>query len=229
MLPVITIDGPAGVGKTTTAALLGRKLCLPRLDTGAMFRYFALQIGDRINEMPNDELARFCAQWKFSLAGTGPDTLLLVNGNPVGPEIRSEKVGAMASKLGTVPAIRDILRKSQQQLGAMTPLVAEGRDLGTVVFPKARFKFFLDASPAVRAKRRWLELAEKGIQTDFEELSRQIRQRDEQDRTRSIAPLMPAKDAVVIDTSSLTIDEVACALETHIKNKGGLQADLSSR
>lgn len=205
---IITLDGPAGVGKSTLARRLAEELGLPYLDTGAMFRFLALKLGNAIRNQDPDTLRKQARQWQFSLEGSGEKTRLLVNGEPLGAEIRTEKISRMASDLGKNPIIREILLEAEQRLGAQQALVAEGRDLGTVVFPKAAAKFFLDASPEVRARRRWHELQERGESADLAELAQQIRLRDEQDRTRPIAPLKAAKDAILIDTSALSIEEV---------------------
>lgn len=222
---IITLDGPAGVGKTTLARELAQALKLPYLDTGAMFRFLALHIGESGLSLPADQLVNLAKQWEFSLQGFGNDTSLLANGKPIGEEIRTEEVSALASRLGQRPEIRAILREAQQRLGKQGPLVAEGRDLGTVVFPEASHKFFLDAKPEVRAKRRWQELRQKGKAEDLGKITEMIRQRDALDRNRAIAPLKPAPDAQMIDTSELTIAEVLAELLKAMgaKNQPGLE------
>lgn len=209
---IVTLDGPAGVGKSTLARRLAQELGLPFLDTGAMFRFLALKLGDAILTQDAESLGKLASQWQFSLEGFGADTRLLVNGEPIGSEIRTEEISRKASELGKNPAIRKILLDAQQRLGARQALVAEGRDLGTVVFPQAAAKFFLDASPEVRARRRWLELRARGEDADLVDLAQKIRERDEQDRNRAVAPLKAADDAMLVDTSSLSIDEVLAKL-----------------
>ncbi len=205
---IVTIDGPAGVGKSTLARSMAARLGIAYLDTGAMFRCFALHLGAGAELLPAEELKKLCAQWQFSLSGGGASTALLCNGTVVGNEIRTEEVALWASRLATVPAVRDILKAAQQSLGQSTSLVAEGRDMGSVVFPAARFKFFLDASAEIRAKRRQLQLQEQGQEVNLQKLTEQIRQRDSLDRGRAVAPLCPAAGAIIIDTSELDIDAV---------------------
>lgn len=206
---VITIDGPAGVGKTTLARRLAAHTGLAYLDTGAMFRATALHLGDQVAELDAAGLRRVLDGLVFSLEGGGAHTRLLLNGREVGDEVRGEEVGMMASRVAVIPAVRAFQKAEQQRLGAAASLVAEGRDMGTVVFPHAAVKFFLDASPEVRARRRQGQLLGMGRPApDLADLAARIAARDEQDRNRAEAPLRPAEDAVVIDTSDLDIDAV---------------------
>ena len=206
-LPIITLDGPAGVGKSTLAKRLATLLSIPYLDTGAMFRTIALRLGPGAEKLPDDELRARCNSFRFRLQGTGEGTVLLCNEVPVGREIRTEEVGRLASRLATSTVVRDSLKEAQRALGE-TGLVAEGRDMGTVVFPTALFKFFLDARPEVRGLRRFEELRAKGEPADLAEITEMIRQRDEMDRNRPVAPLKPAADAKIVDTSDLDIKGV---------------------
>lgn len=214
---IIAIDGPAGVGKTTVARQVAADLGLPCMDTGAMFRYIALKLGPGALNLSEAQLREAAAQFHFSLQGSGYDTRLLANGELVGSEIRTEAVSALSSALATSPVIRKALLEAQRKLGAEYPLVGEGRDLGTVVFPDARYKFFLDARPEVRARRRFEEQKVKGFAESLEAIKKSIAQRDEQDRNRPIAPLKPAADAVIIDTSDIGIADVLALILGDIK------------
>lgn len=205
---IVTIDGPAGAGKTTLSRRAAGALGLAYLDTGAMFRALALRLGPQGHLLPEAELRPRLAAVRFGLAGSGAETTLLVDGAPLPVEARTEEIGGRASKLAALPVVRDCLLAAQRRLGAETALVAEGRDMGTVVFPGAPHKFFLDASPEVRARRRVDQLARLGRPAEYQTILEAIRQRDHQDRTRAVAPLVPAADALVIDTSALTEDAV---------------------
>ena len=206
-LPIITLDGPAGVGKSTLAKRLATILGIPYLDTGAMFRTIALRLGPGAETLPEDELRARCNAFRFKLQGGGEGSVLLCNDVPVGREIRTEEVGRLASRLATSTVVRDYLKEAQRSRGE-SGLVAEGRDMGPVVFPTARFKFFLDARPEVRGMRRFEELQAKGEPADLAQITEMIRQRDDMDRNRAVAPLKPAADAVIVDTSDLDIDGV---------------------
>ena len=224
-LPVITLDGPAGVGKTTLAKRLAEELQLAYLDTGAMFRCLALKLGEGGHTLPEEEIRRRSAAWQFSLVGRGRGTQICCNGVAIGNEVRTEAVGMLASKLATVGVVRTLLAQAQRELAqhsgaaqaSIVPIVVEGRDMGTVVFPTAACKFFLDARPEVRALRRLRELRERGQEADLATLTRQIEERDNQDRNRAIAPLRPAEDAIMVDTSDLNVDGVMRQLVPHVR------------
>ena len=228
---IITLDGPAGVGKSTLAKALARELELPFLDTGAMYRCVAHALGSGALSLDGPALAARLEGMDFDLTGSGDNSLLACNGQTPGNEIRTEQVGALASKFAARPEVRDFLKTAQQRLGGRSSLVAEGRDMGTVVFPQAARKFFLDADPLVRARRRQLQLLEQqgasghgpeaaanraapapGSEEELKHIEAQIRERDHQDRNRAIAPLRPAEDAIIVDTSSLSLDEVLAKL-----------------
>jgi len=205
---IVTIDGPAGVGKSTMAKRLARELGIPYLDTGAMFRATAWKLGEGSWNWDEAKLEAAMADFVFTLSGIGEDSILSLNGTPIGNEIRTEEVGMWASNVATLPVVRTFLKTAQQSLGERFSLVAEGRDMGTVIFPSAPHKFFLDASVEERAKRRWLQLQHLGKPADLEELTEQIAKRDHQDRNRAVAPLKAADDATTIDTTELNKDQV---------------------
>ncbi len=205
---IVTLDGPAGVGKTTLARQTAAALRISYLDTGAMFRAVAWHLGAGSWELPEDALRTHLEAMRFELQGSGADSCLLLNAKPLTDAIRTEEVGLWASNVARLPVVRDALKQAQQQMGGETPLVAEGRDMGTVVFPQAACKIFLDATPEERARRRCLQLQERGDTVDFEKLCEQIRLRDDQDRNRAVAPLRPAPDAVIIDTTAINIQQV---------------------
>lgn len=206
---VVTLDGPAGSGKTTVARMVADRLGIAYLDSGAMFRAAALELGSKGRNLDEAQLRELLAGLDFALDGQGARTNLLLRGKPLGEEIRSEEIGMRASGLARMGVVRDILKQAQQRLGEQSSLVAEGRDMGSVVFPDAQFKFFLEAAPEERARRRWLQLQEMGVEEDLEGLTANLHRRDEQDRNRAIAPLKPAAEAVIIDTTGYEAAQVA--------------------
>jgi len=210
---IVTIDGPAGVGKSTMAKALARHLSIPYLDTGAMFRSVAWKLGQGAWEWDEARLKAALDGIEYGLSGMGEDSVLSLNNTPIGDEIRTEEVGMWASNVATLPVVRTFLKKAQQGLGARFSLVAEGRDMGTVIFPDAPHKFFLDASVEERASRRFKQLTAMGRPADLDELKEQIARRDHQDRNRAVAPLKAADDAVVIDTTQLDKEQVFVALK----------------
>lgn len=216
---VVTLDGPAGVGKSTIARRIADALGIAYLDTGAMFRVLARHLGPDAGTMSPAKLCGRMEECSFSLAKAGGATQLYCNGRIVGDEIRTEEVGMLAARIGALPLVREYLKKAQQEIGRSVALVAEGRDMGTVVFPEAAYKFFLKAAPEVRAERRFRQLEEMGKPADFAAILAQINERDKADTTRAIAPLRAAADAMVIDTSNLSADEVCAAILAGIQEK----------
>ena len=212
ILGVITMDGPAGVGKSTLAKRLASELGIAYLDTGAMYRTVGLRLGAGAADMTDAALHSACRECLFSLEEMegSPVPVLCTRGVPVGAEIRTEKAGRLASLVAKLPAVREELQAAQKAIGAECPLVAEGRDMGTKVFPGAKHKFFLDARSEVRALRRYRELEAKGTLNgaSLEEIRVGIESRDAQDRGRAVDPLRPASDAMIVDTSDLDLDGV---------------------
>ena len=205
---IVTLDGPAGVGKSSIASRLAGELGIAFLDTGAMFRAAAYTLGEGAWDWTQGILQQKLGDFEFSLRGSGKDTELLLNGQPLPGDIRTEQTGLWASQLAVVPSVRAYMKMAQIFLGQTTSLVAEGRDMGSVVFPGAQFKFFLDAEPEERARRRCRQLEAQGKPAPLAETLAAITQRDHQDRTRSIAPMKPAEGAVVVDTTHITENEV---------------------
>lgn len=206
---IITLDGPAGSGKTTVAKLVAARLGIAYLDSGAMFRALALFLGPDSWDRSEQQLEEKLSSVRFDLVGQADKSRLLMNGVPLSEDIRREDVGMWASHLAKIGAVRSRLKAAQQALGARTSLVAEGRDMGTAVFPAARHKFFLEAQPEERALRRFKQLQEMGVAADLQGLTENLRLRDEQDRNRALAPLKPAEDAAIIDTTGMGPDQVA--------------------
>lgn len=209
--PVIAIDGPSGSGKGTIAHAAARRLGWHLLDSGALYRLVALA-AERRGVPLHDEaaLARVAAglEAEFLSGETDRSSRTLLEGEDVSEAIRSQRCGESASRVAALGAVRRALLARQRALRRPPGLVADGRDMGTVVFPDAEAKIFLTASPEERARRRYKQLKDKGIESTMSNLSEEIAARDKRDRERTTAPLRPAQDAVVIDTTELDIDAV---------------------
>ncbi|MCC7173874.1 MAG: (d)CMP kinase [Bryobacterales bacterium] len=208
---VVAIDGPAGAGKSTVARRLAGRLGFLYIDSGAMYRavgLWALRAG--IDLADAHRLSQLAAGAAIQLE-SGSSRVLL-NGEDVTEAIRTPEVSQAASRVSTFAGVRQAMVAGQRRMAEQSSVVMEGRDIGSVVFPEAEIKIFLDADPAVRAERRLLENAGKGEPMDRAAVSREMRQRDERDRTRAEAPLVQAPDAVYLDSTSMTIDEVVEAI-----------------
>jgi len=209
--PVLTIDGPSGSGKGTISALVAERLGWHLLDSGALYRAVGYAAGMAGVDLSDMEAVTRCAQTtkiRFRAAVDSGETRVIVNGHDATDELRTETAGAAASAIASMPPVREALVALQLGFRKAPGLVADGRDMGTVIFPDAGHKIFLTASAAERAKRRYKQLKEKGLNVTLGGLQREIEARDERDASRTIAPLKPAEDAVVVDTTGMAIDEV---------------------
>lgn len=220
--PVITIDGPGGSGKGTLAGMLAASLGWKLLDSGALYRllaHAALKHNIALNDEP--ELARLAADLdvQFIPGADGTEQRVMLEGLDVTREIRTEEAGAGASKVAVLHAVREALLGRQQAFREWPGLVADGRDMGTVVFADAELKIFLTASAQIRAERRYRQLLEKGETANLAGLLDDITARDERDMNRSIAPLRPAEDAVLIDSSHMSIESVLEAVQLQARER----------
>ncbi len=210
-IPVLTVDGPSGSGKGTVARLVAARLGWRFLDSGALYRLLALAAEKRgVSWHDEAELSALALGLEVEFVGGNADNepTVMLSGEDVSLAIRSESCGNNASKVAALPGVREALLARQRAFRERPGLVADGRDMGTVVFPDAGTKVFLEASPEERAARRHKQLKEKGIDASLRDLVKEIAERDTRDRVRCVSPLKPAEDARVIDTTSLSIDEV---------------------
>lgn len=209
----VAIDGPAGAGKSTIAKLVAKKKGYIYVDTGALYRALAIHFLDcGIREGQTDRIIEACKSAEIAIRYEEGAQQVYLNGKNVTSGLRAEEVGNMASKSSGIPEVRAKLLELQRDLARKNDVIMDGRDIGTCVLPDADVKVYLTASVRTRAKRRYDELTEKGAACDLEEIERDIAERDERDMTRETAPLKQAKDAVLVDSSDMTIEEVAEAI-----------------
>ncbi len=209
MMHSIAIDGPAGAGKSTIAKMVAKKLDFIYVDTGAMYRAMALYfIRNQIGDKEEEKIAAACKEIQVSLTYENGEQQVILNGENVNAYIRTEEVSMMTSNISKYPAVRETLLSLQRDLAKSSNVIMDGRDIGTCVLPDATAKIYLTASSAERARRRYKEQNERGLECDLQEIERDIIARDEQDMNREIAPLRQAKDAVLVDSSDMTIEEV---------------------
>ena len=219
---IVTLDGPSGVGKSTISKEVAARLGYAYLDTGAMYRAVGVcvqrkGVDPESEEAVADEISNITLEF-LPAASAGEDVGVLFNGENISDKLRTPEISMAASRISTLSSVRKKLTEMQRNIGARGKIVAEGRDMGTVVFPDAAFKFYLDADPKERARRRVTQLRAKGAEANEEETLNMILQRDKGDRERILAPLTQAKDALLIDTTRLSIEQVTQRiLETVLK------------
>ncbi|AUX72277.1 (d)CMP kinase [Erwinia pyrifoliae] len=207
--PVITIDGPSGAGKGTLCKAMADALQWHLLDSGAIYRVLALAaLHHQVDISSEEALVPIAAHLDVRFVSHNGEIEVILEGEDVSTEIRSQDVSNTASKVAAFPRVREALLRRQRAFRELPGLIADGRDMGTVVFTDAPVKIFLDASSEERASRRMLQLQEKGFSVNFERLLSEIKGRDERDRNRAIAPLVPAADALVLDSTTMSIDQV---------------------
>jgi len=218
MKRIITIDGPAGSGKSTVSRMIAEVLHYFYLDTGAMYRAVALQAKrEGVDYSHKDKLERLCKNIDLRFWSEEGQNKLSLGEEDITLAIRSPEMDMLSSKISAIKEVRAAMKTLQRKIGRRGRVVAEGRDMGTVVFPDADFKFFITATPEIRAERRLKERLSRGEAVTMDEVSRELKQRDQQDTQRDIAPLRPAEDAKVIDTTELNQDEVAELMLKEIK------------
>lgn len=216
---IIAIDGPSGAGKSTLAKRLAKELGFIYLDTGGMYRALALKVLREGVDLADDaRLAELVTSTDIDLQEYGGRLEVLLDGRDVATEIRTPEVSQMASKVSAVKIVRERMLELQRAMGRRGSVVAEGRDIGTVIFPEAEVKIFLDASARERARRRYEELRAAGRAVDFDATLQEMEERDKRDSERDLAPLRQARDAILIDSSSAGADAVAAIALSKIRN-----------
>lgn len=209
MIYNIAIDGPAGAGKSTIARRVAKELSFIYVDTGAMYRAMALYLlRKEVNRDDTEQIGNICQDAEISIEYQNGEQIVLLNGENVNSYLRTEEVGNMASVSSAVPRVREKLLSLQRKLAKDMSVVMDGRDIGTTILPNADVKIYLTASSLTRARRRYLELQEKGTVCNLDDIQKDIEERDQRDMNREISPLRQAKDAVLVDSSDLTIQQV---------------------
>ena len=214
----VAIDGPAGAGKSSVSRLTAEKLGYSYIDTGAIYRALALFMGDAGVE-EYDKIRELLQNFEVSFKIEDGVNRVFLNGNDVTKDIRAEKISMKASSVSAIPFVREALFNMQRRYAESGGVVMEGRDIGTVIMPDAELKIFLTASPEKRAKRRMLEIEAKGLKVDFDELVREIKERDIKDSTRAVSPLKQAEDAVLLDNSDINLEQTVDIIVKYAKER----------
>lgn len=214
----VAIDGPAGAGKSTIAKLVAKEKGYIYVDTGAMYRGLAIHFLNKgVNPDDREAVAEACRDAEVSIGYEDGVQQIYLNGENVTSMLRTEEVGNMASRTSVIPQVREKLLELQRSLAREKDVIMDGRDIGTNILPDADVKIYLTASVETRAMRRYTELKEKGESCNLEEIARDISERDERDMTREIAPLKKAEDAILVDSSDMTIPEVVAEICSHCR------------
>ena len=225
MNKIITVDGPSGAGKGTLCYALAEKLGFALLDSGAIYRVTALAaLKSAVDLADESALAELAQHLHIEFVAQDGEVQILLNGENVSGQIRTQEVADAASKVAVFPQVRAALLQRQRDFATGKGLIADGRDMGTVVFPEAQVKLFLDASAEERAKRRYNQLQNKGISGNFTQILAEIKARDLRDRNRAVAPLKPADDAFLLDSTALSIDEVIRQALDYIQQRIDIKA-----
>ncbi|WP_187370405.1 (d)CMP kinase [Aggregatibacter actinomycetemcomitans] len=225
MNKIITVDGPSGAGKGTLCYALAEKLGFALLDSGAIYRVTALAaLKSAVDLADESALAELAQHLHIEFVAQDGEVQILLNGENVSGQIRTQEVADAASKVAVFPQVRAALLQRQRDFATGKGLIADGRDMGTVVFPEAQVKLFLDASAEERAKRRYNQLQNKGISGSFAQILAEIKARDLRDRNRAVAPLKPADDAFLLDSTALSIDEVIRQALDYIQQRIDIKA-----
>lgn len=223
---IVAIDGPSGAGKSTLSKALAHQLGYLNIDTGAMYRSISLLAQQRgIDPHDSDALKKICADISIEFVPRGASEDVLVNGVDVSDAIRTPDISLLVPQIAACPTVREAMLQLQRKMGEAGGVVLEGRDIGTVVFPQADIKFFLSATATERGRRRYAELQEKGIDVDLQQTIAEVENRDAADTARTLAPLMQADDAIVVDSTQLSIENVLQKMVAIVKDK---QAELSA-
>lgn len=214
---IVAIDGPAGAGKSTVSRLLANRLGYLHVDTGGLYRALAWKAAER-RISPEDTAAveSLCRTTDIQVVPSGGEIRIWVDQTDVSDRIRTPEISTLTSRLSALESVRESLLGLQRSIGKPGGIVMEGRDIGTAVFPDADIKFYLEALPAERARRRFLELSQRGMNPDFSRIAREVEERDHRDRTRTASPLVRPPDAFVIDCTHLSAEEVVAAMEARI-------------